>query len=349
MKSDVLIVAKFDSKDVLSYNLRNSKGFGVNVLNYGGIITDILVPDKNGDIKNVVTKYRDINVYEENPSYYGALIGRTSGRICGGEVDFFGEKLKFNKNYGLHQGHGGNEGFDKKFLTGVIGSEKDSVFVEFEFISEDTEEGYPGNVDVSVRYTVTENNELKISYRAKSDSDTLLNLTNHSYFNLGGQDSVSVLDNYLYVNSESIAELDSTSVPTGRLLDVKGTPFDFKILKQIGEDVESDHDQITVGAGYDHPWVLNSDNSVKLSLYHKESGRAMDVYTNQKAVVLYSLNFPDDEVLENGEKANRRGAIAIETQSLPIGRENCFIEDSVLKKNEAYEKETIYKFYIKED
>lgn len=347
MKINILKVAEFNSKDILSYNIRNSKGFGINVLNYGGIITDVLVQDKNDKIQNVVMKYKDINTYEENPSYFGACIGRTSGRICNGEVNLNGEILKFNKNYDLHQGHGGNIGFSKRLFNAKVQDNICEAFVEFSYSSKDREEGYPGNLDVTVRYTVTEENEFKITYTGESDKTTLLNLTNHSYFNLAGENDDTVLDNYLYINSDKIAELDSTSVPIGKLLDIKNTPFDFSKFKKIGRDIESNHEQIKIGDGYDHPWILNSGEDVKLSLYNDKSGIAMDIYTNQSSVVLYSLNYPDDSILENGYKANRRAAIAIEPQSLPIGRENCFIEQSILEKGKKYNKETIYKFYIK--
>lgn len=347
MNIDIVKVANFNSNDVVSYNIRNSKGFGVNVLNFGGIITDILVPDRNGIIGNIVTKYKNIDTYKENPSFFGSLIGRTSGRICNGEVELEGKLLKFNKNYGLHQCHGGDSGFGKKFLDANTNILNKEATVEFKYHSEDNEEGYPGNVDIVIRYTITEENELKISYSGISDETTLLNLTNHSYFNLGGKDNETVLDHYLYVDGDFVVEIDSTSVPTGKLMGVEGTPFDFTLLKTIGKDINEDHEQISMGGGYDHPWILKKGQQPKLKLYHELSGRVMEVYTNQSAVVLYSMNFPDNELLENGKKANKRAAIAIETQSPPIGRDNCFVEESILRTGEEYNKETIYKFSIK--
>ncbi|GAB6169716.1 galactose mutarotase [Clostridium carnis] len=342
------VVANFDSQEVISYNLRNSKGFGINVLNYGGIITDVLVPDKNGIIENVVMKYKDINSYKENPSYFGALIGRTSGRICNGKVELNGKILEFNKNYGVNQGHGGTIGFNKKFLSATTDKTENEVYVEFKYLSPALEEGYPGNFNLTVRYTVTENNEFKISYKGISDETTLANLTNHSYFNLSGNKKESVLNQHLYIDSDFLVEIDETQVPTGEIVSIEGTPFDFTILKTIGRDIEEEDPQLKIGQGYDHPWILNGGKQLKIKMYHKGSGRVMDVYTNEKAVVLYSLNYPDNEILECGKKAERRDALAIETQSPPIGINNAFLKYSILNKGEEYNKETVYKFSIRE-
>lgn len=340
------LVGEFYGKKVESYSLRNSKGFGINVLNYGGIITDILVPDKNGLIENVIMKYKDIKTYKENPSYYGALIGRTSGRIADGKVILNDNVLELNKNYGVNQGHGGNIGFSKKFLDVTTNANEEEAYIELNYLSPSEEEGYPGNLNLKVRYTITEKNELKLSYKAISDEDTLVNLTNHSYFNLSGNCKENILSHYLYVDSDFLVELNEKEVPTGEIIEIEGTPFDFTNPKTIGRDIEEDDYQLKIGQGYDHCWILNGGSDVKIRLYHKESGRQMDVYTNQNSVVLYSLNFPDEEVLECNNKPNKRDALAIETQSPPIGRNNIFAKYSILKKGEEYNKETIYKFSI---
>lgn len=338
------LVGEFNGKKVESYNLRNSKGFGINALNYGGIITDVLVPDKDGVIENVVMKYKDINSYKENPSYYGALIGRTSGRIAEGKVTINDNVLELNKNYGVNQGHGGTIGFSKKFLDVITNANEEEAYIEFNYLSPCGEEGYPGNLNLKVRYTITENNELKLSYKATCDEDTLVNLTNHSYFNLSGNCKENILSHYLYLDSDFLVELNENEVPTGEIIEIEGTPFDFTNPKTIGRDIEEDDYQLKIGQGYDHCWILNGGNDVKMRLYHKESGRKMDVYTNQNSVVLYSLNFPDEEILECNKKPSRRDALAIETQSPPIGRDNIFAKYSFLKKGEEYNKETIYKF-----
>ena len=341
-----VLVGEFNKRKVESYRLRNSKGFGINVLNYGGIITDILVPDKNGVIENVVMKYKDINTYKENPSYYGALIGRTSGRIADGKVILNDNVLELNKNYGVNQGHGGTIGFSKKFLDVITNANEEEAYIEFNYLSPSGEEGYPGNLNLKVRYTITEKNELKLSYKAISDEDTLVNLTNHSYFNLSGNCKEDILSHYLYIDSDFLVELNEKEVPTGEIIEIEGSAFDFTNPKTIGRDIEEDDYQLKIGQGYDHCWILNGGDDVKIRLYHKESGRQMDVYTNQNSVVLYSLNFPDEETLECNKTANRRDALAIETQSPPIGENNIFAKYSILKKGEEYNKETIYKFSI---
>ncbi|MGL5380803.1 aldose epimerase family protein [Clostridium sp.] len=347
MNIESKIIGEFHNKEIISYSLENSNGLKINVLNYGGIITDIIVPDKDGKLENVVMKYNDMNTYKENPSYYGALIGRTSGRVCEGTVELNGKTLTFNKNYGLHQGHGGDIGFDKKVMDVKTFRGTDEAYVELSYLSTDNEEGYPGNFDLTVRYTLTENNELKINYKGISDETTLVNLTNHSYFNLSGSYNDSILNHHLYIDSDFLVQLDSTQVPTGKILNINGSAFDFTTPKTIGRDIEEDDEQLKVGCGYDHPWILNGGDQIKLKLYHKPSGRVMDVYTTQKAVVLYSQNFPDEELLEGGKKCERRHSIAIETQSPPIGRGNAFINHSVLEMGEEYNQETIYKFSIR--
>lgn len=341
-----VLVGEFNGKKVESYNLINSKGFGIKALNYGGILTDVLVPDKSGKIENVIMKYKDINAYKENPSYYGALIGRTSGRISNGNVLLNENVLNFNKNYGINQGHGGNIGFSKRFFNVKTKADENEAYIEFDYLSPSGEEGYPGNLQVRVRYTINEENELKISYYAISDEDTLVNLTNHSYFNLSGNCKSNILNHYLYIDSDFLVEVNENEVPTGKIIEIDGTPFDFTNPKTIGRDIEEEDYQLKIGQGYDHCWILNERNDVKIRLYNKESGRQMDVYTDQKSVVLYSLNFPDDEILDCNKKANRRDALAIETQSPPIGENNIFAKYSLLKKGEEYNKETIYKFSI---
>lgn len=342
-----VLIGKFNNKKVESYNLRNSNGFGINALNYGAIITDILVPDRNGIIENVVLKYEDINSYEKNPSYLGALIGRTAGRIAKGKVELNGNVLSFDKNYGPNQGHGGINGFDKRFLDVKTNINENEGYIEFSYLSPSGEEGYPGNLKINVRYTITEENELKISYKAISDEDTLVNLTNHSYFNLSGNYKENILNHHLYIDSDFITEINKNQVPTGKIISVDGTPFDFTSPKTIGRDIEEEDYQLEIGQGYDHTWILNGGNDIKIRLYHKASGRQMDVYTNQNSVVLYSLNFPDDEKISYANRsAKRREVLAIETQSPPIGENNIFAKYSILRKGEEYNKETIYKFSI---
>lgn len=346
MYIEKVLVATIKNEKVFSYNLRNTKGFGVNILNYGGIITDILVPDRDGNIENVITKYKDIETYEKNPSYYGALIGRTSGRIANAITELNGETLNLSLNYGINQGHGGFDGFHSKFYEVEICKNDNEAYIELSRLSEDMEEGYPGNLEVKVRYSIDEDNSFKITYKGKSDKDTLVNLTNHSYYNLSGNCKEDILNHELYIDSDFLVELNNKEVPTGNLIEVTRGPFDFNLPKTIGRDIEDPHSQLEIGQGYDHPWILNGGDQVKLKLIHKGSGRCMDMYTNNNCVILYTMNYIDDEVMENGNKPRRRDGIAIETQSPPIGVSDCFKKYSYLKSGEEYFKETIYKFTI---
>lgn len=340
------VVSRLDERDIISISIKNSKGFELKVLNFGGIITDILVPDRNDKFENIVLKYENIEDYKENAPYYGGFIGRTAGRISNGKVILNGEEIILYKNYGSNQGHGGKDGFNKKIFEYKISKENDQASVEFTYLSKDKEEGYPGNLEVKVKYTVTENNEVKINYYGISDKDTLVNLTNHSYFNLSGNKEEDVLNHSLYIDSDFLCEINENQVPSGNLINVEETAFDFTIPKLIGRDINKDEIQIKIGNGYDHPWVLNSGDNPKLKLYHKNSGRLMEMYTNQISVVLYTLNYPENKKLEGGKLPLMRGAIAIETQSPPIGENNTFLKYSILKKGKEYKKETIYKFSI---
>lgn len=340
------VISKLNEREIISFNIKNSNGLELKVLNFGAIITDILVPDRKGIIENVVLKYENIEDYKENNPYYGGVIGRTAGRIANGKVNLNGEELEFYKNYGINQGHGGKEGFNKKIFDYKIINGKEEAAVEFTYLSKDKEEGYPGNLEVKVRYTVTENNEIKINYYGISDKDTLVNLTNHSYFNLSGNKEEDILKHSLYIDSDFLFEINENQVPSGNLINIEETAFDFKTPKLIGKDINKDESQLKIGNGYDHPWALNSGDNPKLKLYHKGSGRLMEMYTNQISVVLYTLNYPENKKLEGGKLPLMRGAVAIETQSPPIGDNNTFLKYSILKKGSEYNKETIYKFSI---
>lgn len=334
------------NKEVICYSMSNSKGMEIRILNYGGIITDILMPDRDNKIENIVLKYKDWKSYIVNPSYLGAFIGRTGGRIYNGEVYLGDKKLTLNKNYYPNQGHGGNEGFNKKFYEVKYGVIENEAYVELSRVSLDMEENYPGNLKVKVRYTLTDDNELKINYYGKSDKDTLVNMTNHSYFNLSGNGKENILNHNLYINSKSIVELNEVQAPTGLLMFIEGTEYDFTKSKKIGKDIDGNHPQLLQGKGYDIPWYLEEGEGPNLKLYDEKSGRALEVYTDRKSIVVYTHNYPDDEVLENDKSGEWRYGVAIEPQNPPIGIDSCFIEDSILKQCEEYTSQTIYKFKV---
>lgn len=340
-------IRRFGENGFERYQLVNDKDMLVEVLSLGGVITKIITEDKNGVLENVVLSYENVQDYFENPSSFGAMIGRTAGRIGGAEFSLNGEKYTIDKNNNGNCLHGGNNSFNKKIWKVEPIEGDDYVGLKLSYTSKDLENGYPGNLDLYVYYTLNNENELKIHYTGKSDKDTIVNMTNHSYFNLSGNAKRNILDEELIINADYIGEVDEFLIPTGKKIEVKGTPFDFNDVKAIGKDINEENIQLKYGSGYDHPWVLNKKKDSDVTLYDKESGRALEIKTNQKAVVCYSMNFPDDLVVACGRVGEKHDAICFEAQNLPVGYDDCFIDDVVLKAGEFYDNETTYKFYIK--
>lgn len=338
-------IACANGKDILSYTITNKNGFSVEILNLGGIIIKIMAADKYGEFKNIVVGYKDLNNYFENRSYFGALIGRTAGRIHKGYVNIGDKEYKFSINSDINQCHGGFEGFHTKVWDIDTITNDDSISLKLSTSSKDKEEGYPGNVMVSVTYTVDENNNLTIEYEGKTDKTTLMNLTNHTYFNLSGDICDPITDQYIKIDSNYIVEINKDLVPTGNLISVENTPFDFRLLKRIGESIDSEHYQIKAGNGYDHPWILNSEEN-QVYACDKKSGRCMTVSTDQEAIVFYSMNFVTEEALYNGRENQNRYAMCLETQKPPIGVNGCFKEKSILNPDEVYIHKTIFSFGV---
>lgn len=345
MKCNKFIVGKIENKDIIAYNVKSQNGFEFEILNLGGVITKIKIPDKDGNIENIVLAYENIEDYIKNPYYYGAIIGRTSGRICNGEIKIDDILYSLNKNYDIHQGHGGHIGFSHKIWDVFINEEKDTINLICKLKSFDGEENYPGNIDVIVSYKVFSDYKIEITYEAFTDKTTLVNMTNHSYFNLSGDVKRPITNQYLKIDSEEILELDKTCVPTGKIMNTKGTPFDFIKLKKIGKDIESDNSQIKIGNGYDHPFLLNKDK--KIYMEDEESKRYMSITTNQKCVVVYSMNWEHSLHIYTGKNPPIRYGICFETQAPPIGRNMCFFNNSILNKNEKYKHVSTYEFGIK--
>ena len=335
-----------DNREIGVYTLVNKNGMLVEVLTLGGIITKILVPDRAGKLENVVLEYKALDTYCENPGYYGAVIGRTGGRIHKGQVHIQDKLYTFKANNNGNTLHGGAIGFNQKIWQAKTYDNNEGLNLALSYTSEDGEEGYPGVVNATVIYTLTEDNSLILTYTGTTTKDTLLNLTNHSYFNLSGNAKRDVLDQKLYVNSDSILELDEKLIPTGQYLDVvENAPFNFKMAKCIGQDIDENHIQLQYGSGYDHAWVLN-EGECSAVLSDAETGRCMTVTTNQKAVVIFTQNFPGDAELTSGECAKKRYSICFETQAFPIGHDEVFKEGAILKTGETYHHKTMFKFSL---
>jgi len=308
------------------YTLKNNL-LEVSILNLGGIIHEIKMPDREGKIDNIIHGFKNIEDYQRNDAYFGALIGRTAGRIAKGQYAINGTDYSMetvDRGNGLH---GGLNGFDKKYFE--CHQEENSLTLVYHSV--DGEEGFPGNLDVTVVYTLKED-ELIIEYKGVSDQDTLLNMTNHSYFNL--EPSKSILEMKLELESDYLVEIDASSIPTGRFLDVSNTPFDFRSGKLIGKDINDEHIQLQRANGYDHPWIIKGN--LQLS---SANGRKMIVTSDQPCVVLYSYNFP---ILDHKKYAG----LAIELQAEPDGIHHNAFSNSILKKGETYTQKTVYKFMV---
>ena len=330
------------------YTLSNGSGMKVRVTDFGANVVSVIVKDKEGKERDVVLGYDDASGYEEGDVFFGACVGRNANRIGGATFSLNGKKYELVKNDGgknnLHSG-------PNCFHTRMWEVEKaNDHAITFLLHSKDMEQGYPGNADIRVTYEVTKENALQITYHAVPDADTVFNMTNHSYFNLNGHDSGTVLNQKIWINADKYVEANADSVSTGRVLDVEGTPMDFTEEKELGRDIETDYPDIRFGAGYDRSYVINGEGYRKAgTLYAKESGILMEVYTDCPAMQLYSANYVIEEKGKNGVLYDRRWAVCFETQFSPdaVNHEN--FESPVCKKGETYESRTAYVFSIRKD
>ncbi len=342
-----------DGTQVDIYTLKNSNNMSVDILNYGGTIVSILMPDKNGKIADIALGFDDIKRYMENDAYIGALIGRHGNRIEGAEFELNGKVYELVKNDGNNHLHGGTIGFHNVIWNAEIQEENGDQKLVLTHTSPDGEENYPGNLNVKVEYSLSEGNELKIDYNAVSDKDTVVNLTNHAYFNLSGHDSGDVLKHQIYINADKFTPVNDECIPTGEIRDVKGTVMDFTKLSSFSEGISSGDEQIVYGLGYDHNWVLNTKgniNEVACELYEPESGRAMQVFTTKPGMQFYSgnhLNANVELIGKNNTVYNKRTGLCLETQFFPNAMKHKNFPSPILKANETYHYVTIYKFLNK--
>ncbi|MBQ8141038.1 MAG: galactose mutarotase [Clostridia bacterium] len=341
-----------DGSEVYSYTLRNRSGMKVKIMSLGGAVMQIKVPDRNGCFADVVGGYDSLDSYVGGDGYQGALIGRFGNRIAGGTFTLDGVKYTLAVNNGKNHLHGGDAGFDSKVWS-VAERDSDEPELVLNYVSPDGEEGYPGRLDVTVTYKLSADNALSIIYRAETDKKTIINLTNHSYFNLAGYADGDILDHELYLDADSYLPTDETLIPTGELRSVEGTPFDFREPKKIGRDFYADDPALKCAGGYDHCFNFRggeTDTPVKRAeLYDAESGRAMEVFTDQPCVQVYTGNFLNNEKFpfKNGFKQRPQSFVCLETQHMPdsINHEN--FTDCVLNAGEVYDYTTIYKFSVR--
>jgi aldose 1-epimerase len=337
-----------DGQSVDLYTLRNVHGVEAKITNYGGILVSLKVPDRNGKFDDVVLGFNDLDTYLKGHPYFGALIGRYGNRIAKGRFTLNGVEYKLAVNNGENTLHGGLKGFDKVFWTGKEMKTKAGPAVVLTYLSKDGEEGYPGNLNVRVVYTLTNNNELKIEYSATTDKDTVTNLTHHSYFNLGGEGNGDILSHRVTINADRFVPTDAGSIPTGELRKVAGTPFDFLTAHAIGERINQDEEQLKLGNGYDHTWVINGrPGTLRLAAtaYESTSGRTMQVWTTEPGMQFYTGNFLDGTLTgKSGKIYQRRFGFCFETQHYPDSPNQPSFPTTTLKKGATYRSTTIYRF-----
>jgi Galactose mutarotase and related enzymes len=340
-----------DGKSIDIYSIRNSKAVEVRITTFGGTVVSLKVPDKSGNLDDVVLGYDSLGEYETAKGYLGALIGRYGNRIGKGTFSLDRKEYKLAVNNGANHLHGGLKGFDKVVWTANASIQADGPHLELTYLSRDGEEGYPGNLNVKVEYILTDSNELKIVYSATTDKPTIVNLTNHSYFNLAGAGKGSILDHQLTLNADRFTPTDNGSIPTGELRRVKGTPFDFTKSTAIGARIDQDDEQLKFGNGYDHNFVLDKngdDLSLAATVYEPTTGRLMEVFTTEPGVQFYTGNFLDGSSKGKGGRTYpRRSGFCLETQHFPDSPNKPKFPSVVLRPGETYSQTTIYKFSVR--
>lgn len=327
------------------YTLTNAKGVEADISTYGGVVVSLKVPGRSGALGDIVLGFDDFNGYLKPPPYFGAIVGRYGNRIAHAQFTLDGVVYKLAKNDGDNTLHGGNRGFDKVLWKA---KPEGGQSLELTYLSKDGEEGYPGNLSVTVVYTLTDNNELKIDYTATTDKDTVLNLTNHSYFNLAGAGEGDILGHQVTINADRFTPVDKGLIPTGELRSVAGTPFDFRQPHAIGERINANDEQIVLGGGYDHNFVLNRTGdglSLAARVTDPKSGRVLEVLTTEPAVQFYTGNFLDGTIRGKGGKVyGRRSAFCLETQHYPDSPNHPDFPSTVLKPGAQYHTTTVYRF-----
>ena len=322
--------------------MKNRQGMEISVTDYGATLVGVKVPDKNGDLRDVVLGYDDVTGYEEGNVFLGAVVGRSANRIGGAKFTINGKTYKLTKNDNQNNLHSGNDYYFKRIWNV---KEEDESHIVLSLFSPDGDQGYPGNADITVTYTLTDENEIKIHYNATADADTIFNLMNHSYFNLNGNDSGDILAQKVWIDADAFTPADEYSIPTGEIAPVDNTPMDFRTPKALGRDIEEEYEPLKQGMGYDHNWVLNGKGYRKVAGFiAEESGITMDVYTDLPGMHLYTANFIEKENGKCGAEYRKRHAVCFETQYFPDAVNKEQFESPVVKAGEMYDSTTTYKF-----
>ncbi len=337
------LFGQVDDQQVYQYTITNENGMTVKILNYGGIVTHLFIPDGDGNTVDVVLGYDSLDGYLDETPYFGAIVGRYGNRIAKGQFDLDGKTYQLPLNDGANHLHGGIKGFDKVVWKVDDFIYPDSAGIILTYLSKDGEDGFPGNLSVKVTYTLTNQNELKIDYAASTDQPTIVNLTHHSYFNLKGHGEGDILDHRLQIMADRYIPVDQTLIPTGELREVKGSAMDFTTPHSIGSRVAK------LAGGYDHTWALNGYAGKQLFLAAKltdpENDRTMEVYTDQPGIQFYSGNFLDGSITgKEGKVYKKHFGLCLETQHYPDSPNQPDFPSVVLRPGEKYQTTTIYKF-----
>lgn len=337
-----------DGKNVTLYTLRNSKGAEACICNYGGIVTSLKMPDRSGKMGDVVLGYDNLDGYLKSSPYFGALIGRYGNRIANGKFTLMGKEYKLANNDGPNSLHGGIKGFDKVVWEPKVIASSEGPALELTYVSPDGEEGYPGTLKVIAVYTLTEDNGLKVEYTATTDKATVLNLTQHSYFNLAGRGDV--LNHSVMIAADRFTPVDATLIPTGELKNVQGTPFDFRTPTTIGARINEADEQLKLGGGYDHNWVINKPMrqlGVIARVTEPTSGRVLEVLSTEPGLQFYSGNFLDGKITgKGGWVYKHRNGFCMEPQHYPDSPNKSNFPSVVLKPGEIYRNTIIYRFSV---
>ncbi|BCX03907.1 MAG: aldose 1-epimerase [Candidatus Roseilinea sp.] len=335
-----------DGSEVEQYTLTNEGGLTVQIITYGGIITALRAPDRNGTPGDIVLGFDSLAGYLAGHPYFGCIVGRFANRIAGGRFTLDGVAYQLAVNNGPNHLHGGLAGFDKKLWRATTGRSDGAISVALSYLSRDGEEGYPGNLHVTVTYTLTRDNALHIRYLARTDKPTILNLTNHTYFNLAGQGDI--LDHEVTINADHFTPVNETLIPTGELQPVAGTPLDFRQPMRIGARINDPHEQLVRAGGYDHNFIINGamgELRFAARVYEPSSGRVLEVYTTEPGMQLYTGNFLDGSIVgKGGTVYGRRAGLCLETQHFPDSPNQPNFPSAVLRPSESFHSATVFKF-----
>lgn len=338
-------------RPIIEYCLTNTQGFSISVLNYGGIVTRLMAPDRNGMFSNIVLGYNEFNDYENNNPYFGAIIGRYANRIRNAEFTRGNNHFTLSRNDGPHHLHGGFRGFDKVIWRVDAHKTEDQARLTLRYNSKDTEEGYPGNLSVAVTYTIDQKNQWTIEYSAQTDKETPINLTQHSYFNLSGDFDQEILDHRLKLETDYFVPIDYDNLPTGKLSAVAGTPFDFRTSKLIATQLSALEEGFNKEVGFDHCFAMKSyDTTLRkiAEVTHEPSGRHMEVFTTKPGVQFYTANFPKNLYPNpQGGFYKSRTGFCLETQHFPDAPNQSAFPTALIKSGETYHHKTVYKFGCK--